>query len=70
MTPSFRRLGPSELLPRYIFAEGLLARRRVLEIGAVATTGGTSARFLLTRGARLVLAADEDAAAIAEAQRV
>ena len=65
---SFRRLGQSELLPRYIFAESLFARRRVLEIGAVASTLGQSARFLSTRGARVVVAADADLAAVQEAQ--
>ena len=69
MHPTFRRLGPSELLPRYIFAESLFARRRVLEVGAVASTGGESARFLLERGARAVVAVDEDLAAVEAAQR-
>ena len=40
MPSTFKRLGQSELLPRYIFAESLYARRRVLEIGAVASTLG------------------------------
>jgi hypothetical protein len=65
---TFKRLGQSELLPRYIFAESLVARRRVLEIGAVASTKGQSARFLSTRGARIVVAADTDLAAVQEAQ--
>lgn len=65
---TFRRLGQSELLPRYIFAESLYARRRVLEVGAVASTLGQSARFLSTRGARAVVAADADLAAVQEAQ--
>ncbi|MCA2977581.1 MAG: methyltransferase domain-containing protein, partial [Myxococcaceae bacterium] len=68
MSTSFKRLGQSELLPRYIFAESLYARRRVLEIGAVASTLGQSARFLATRGARVVVAADADLQAIQEAQ--
>ena len=68
MTSTFKRLGQSELLPRYIFAESLVARRRVLEIGAVASTLGQSARFLSTRGARIVVAADNDLAAVQEAQ--
>ena len=68
MTSTFKRLGQSELLPRYIFAESLVARRRVLEIGAVASTAGQSARFLSTRGARIVVAADNDLAAVQEAQ--
>ena len=68
MSSTFKRLGQSELLPRYIFAESLVARRRVLEIGAVASTLGQSARFLSTRGARIVVAADADLAAVQEAQ--
>lgn len=68
MSATFKRLGQSELLPRYIFAESLYARRRVLEIGAVASTLGQSARFLATRGARVVVAADSDVAAVQEAQ--
>ena len=51
MNLTFRRLGVSELLPRYIFAESLFVRRRVLEVGAVAATGGASAEFLVSRGA-------------------
>lgn len=69
MNPPFRRLGPSELLPRYIFAESFFVRRRVLEVGAVAATGGSSAAFLLSRGARAVVALDEDVQAIEEASR-
>src|SRR4051812_35274882 len=68
MTPTFRRLGPSELVPRYIFAESLFARRRVLEVGAVAATQGSSAAFLVSRGARSVVAVDADLAAVEEAQ--
>ncbi|MFZ5472279.1 MAG: methyltransferase domain-containing protein [Myxococcota bacterium] len=68
MSTSFRRLGQSELLPRYIFAESLYARRRVLEVGAVASTLGQSARFLATRGARIVVACDADIAAVEEAK--
>ena len=64
MPGTFRRLGQSELIPRYIFAESFFARRRVLEIGAVASTQGLSARFLLDRGARSVVACDSDAAAV------
>ena len=66
---TFRRLGQSELLPRYIFAESLFVRRRVLEIGAVASTGGRSAQFLAERGARQVLACDDDVVAVEEAQK-
>ncbi len=68
MNPHFRQLGQSELLPRYIFAEGLIARRRVLEVGAVAATGGRSAQFLLQRGARSVVACDAEVSAIEQAQ--
>src|SRR5690349_17872877 len=69
MHPTFRRLGSSELLPRYIFAESLFARRRVLEVDAVSTTGGESARFLLERGARTVVACDADVAAVEAAHK-
>jgi golgin subfamily B member 1 len=65
---AFRRLGQSELLPRYIFIESLFVRRRVLEVGAVASTAGQSARFLLQRGARDVVACDDDLDAVEEAQ--
>jgi chromosome segregation ATPase len=68
LSSTFRKLGQSELLPRYIFAESLFARRRVLEIGAVASTLGQSARFLSTRGARIVVAADADLSAVQDAQ--
>jgi hypothetical protein len=68
MNPHFRQLGQSELLPRYIFAEGLIARRRVLEVGAVAATGGRSAQFLLQRGARSVVACDAEVSAIEQEQ--
>lgn len=69
MHPTFRRLGSSELLPRYIFAESLFSRRRVLEVDAVSTTGGESARFLLERGARTVVACDADLQAVDAAQK-
>ncbi len=69
MNSTFRRLGPSELLPRYLFAEPLFAGRSVLEIGAAASTGGRSAQFLTARGARSVLACDADLAAVEAAQR-
>ena len=68
MNLTFRRLGVSELLPRYIFAESLFVRRRVLEVGAVAATGGASAEFLVARGARVVVACDDDLAAVEAAQ--
>ncbi|HZI10543.1 MAG TPA: methyltransferase domain-containing protein, partial [Myxococcus sp.] len=69
MHHTFRRMGPSELLPRYIFAESLFARRRVLEVDAVASTGGESARFLVERGARAVVACDADVTAVEAAQK-
>ncbi len=69
MNSTFRRLGPSELLPRYIFAESLFVRRRVLEVGAVASTQGRSGQFLAQRGARTVIACDADLSAVEEAQR-
>src|SRR5260370_7897814 len=47
MNPHFRQLGQSELLPRYIFAEGLIARRRVLEVGASAAPRRRSPPSLL-----------------------
>ena len=65
---SFQRLGMSELLPRYVFAERLFTRRRVLEVDAVASTKGASADFLCERGARYVMAADKDLDAIAAAR--
>ena len=67
MTVPFRTLGPSELLPRYVFVEPLFARRRVLEVGAVASTAGASARFLRLRGARAVVACDDHAEAVGAA---
>lgn len=69
MNPHFRQLGQSELLSRYIFAESLIARRRVLEVGGVAPTSGRSALFLLQRGARSVVACDADLPAIELAQK-
>jgi chromosome segregation ATPase len=69
MNSHFRQLGQSEVLPRYIFAESLFVRRRILEVGAVASTGGRSAQFLIERGARSVVACDADVAAVQEAQK-
>src|SRR5512141_188318 len=60
-------LAESEILPRYIFLEPLLSKARVLEIGAVAATGGRGARMLLDRGASPVVALDENPAAVARA---
>ena len=48
--------------------EALFARRRVLEVGAVAATAGASAAFLLQRGARSVVALDSDLNAMEDAQ--
>jgi len=69
MNSHFRQLGQSEVLPRYIFAESLFVRRRVLEVGAVASTGGRSAQFLIERGARSVVACDADVPAVEHAQK-
>src|SRR5260370_42268725 len=69
MNSTFQRLGTSELLPRCVFAEALFAGRRVLEVGAVASTAGGSAQFLSLRGARSVLACDSDLAAVEAAQK-
>lgn len=60
----FQELGRSEVVPRYIFAERLISKRTVLEIGAVAASGGKSAALLLALGARSVVACDDDPAAI------
>ncbi len=69
MPSIYRHLGPSELLPRYIFAENLYQRRRVLELNSVAATNGQSAQFLVSRGAKSVVAADADVQAVTEAQK-
>lgn len=69
MNSTFRRLGTSELLPRYVFAEALFSGRRVLEVGAVASTGGRTAQFLALRGARSVLSCDSDLGAVDAAQK-
>src|SRR5688500_16920262 len=61
------RVAENEIYPRYIFLEPLLARKRVLEVDAVAPTGGKGGRFLLERGAASVLSIDEDAAAVERA---
>ncbi len=57
----------SEVLPRYVFLEPLLSGARILEVDAVALTGGRSARFLLERGALQVTAIDADEAAVGRA---
>ncbi len=64
---NFRRLGLSELLPRYLYAEPLLLHRRVLELGAVTATCGESAHFLVERGAKQVLAIDTEPHAVSAA---
>src|ERR1700687_4923868 len=69
MNSHFRQLGQSEVLPRYICAESLFVRRRILEVGAVASTGGLSAQFLIERGARSVVAGDADVQAVELAQK-
>jgi hypothetical protein len=70
MTDAFYQpWGTSELLVRYAFLEKLLSGARVLEVGAVHATRGSSAAFLRQHGARLVLSLDQDADAIQAAQR-
>ncbi len=70
MPPAFYHpLGPSEILPRYTYLSGLFDGARVLELGAVASTGGRSAAQLRERGARLVLAADASAEEVDRARR-
>jgi len=68
VSTTFKRWGQSELLPRYIFAKSIIAHQRVLEIGAVASTEGMSACFLLIRGARSVVACDSVLEATQQAQ--
>jgi chromosome segregation ATPase len=65
----YRALGASELLPRYAYLESLIDGARVLEVGAVASTAGRSASFLRERGARFVLAIDQNAELVERAQR-
>lgn len=64
MASVFERPGLSEILPRYVFLEPLVERRRVLEVDAVALTAGHSARFLAERGATQVVATDLDEEAV------
>ncbi len=65
----YKALGASELLPRYAYLEPLIDGARILEVGAVASTGGRSAAFLRERGARLVLAVDSEPELVERAQR-
>jgi len=65
----YQTLGASELLPRYAFLEPLFTGRRVLELGAVAATGGRSAALLRARGAKRVTALDADPLAVDLARR-
>src|SRR6476619_624058 len=60
--------GEGEVLPRYVFLESLIPKRRVLEVGAVTLTGGHSACFLMERGASSVLSVDGDSDAVARAK--
>ncbi len=70
MSPAFYQpLGLSELLPRYSYLEALIADARVLELGAVSSTGGRAASQLRELGARSVLAVDADPELVARAQR-
>ena len=68
MSTTFKRWGQSELLPRYIFAKSIITHQRILEIGAVASTEGMSAYFLLISGARTVVACDSVLEATQRAQ--
>ena len=68
MSTTFKRWGQSELLPRYIFADSIIAHQRILEIGAVASTEGMSAYFLLLKNARTVVACDSSLEATQRAQ--
>jgi predicted nucleic acid-binding Zn-ribbon protein len=68
MSSFYGRSGPSELLPRSIFLKPLVTGRRVLELGSVAATGGSTAVALLRLGARTVSAWDGDGAAIERAR--
>lgn len=65
----YHPLGPSEILPRYAYLGGLVAGARVLELGAVASSGGRTAAHLRELGARLVLAVDADPEAVDRARR-
>jgi SAM-dependent methyltransferase len=69
MVPFHAPLGTGELLARVSFLEPLVAGRRVLEVGAVAATGGATAHALAERGAAEVVALDPDAAAVERAGR-
>lgn len=60
--------GRAELLPRYLYFSSLLKGRRVLEVGAVASTDGLSAHFL-SKLALEVTAVDDAADAISRAQK-
>jgi SAM-dependent methyltransferase len=69
MQPFHAPGGSGEILARYSFLEPLVAGRRVLEVGAVASTGGLTALALAERGASAVLSLDSDEDAIATASR-
>ncbi|MFZ5468167.1 MAG: hypothetical protein ACOZIN_01915 [Myxococcota bacterium] len=69
MTLPPQRPGQAELLPRYLLIAPLIAGKRVLEMGAVATTAGLTAHFLSLRGAKHVLALDPDSDAIFRASK-
>src|SRR5436309_1346924 len=58
--------GEGEVLPRYVFLESMVPKARVLEIGAIALTGGHSACFLMERGAASVLSVDSDAETLSD----
>src|SRR5512145_997884 len=69
MSRFFARNGAGDLLARYSFIEPLLTGRRVLEVGAAASTAGATALFLAERGAAAVVSIDDDPAAIEDAAR-
>jgi SAM-dependent methyltransferase len=70
VSPAFyQSLGLSELLPRYAYLQALIADARVLELGAVSSTGGRAASELRELGARSVLAVDADPELVARAHR-
>lgn len=60
--------GRAELLPRYLYFSSVLKGRRVLEVGAVASTEGLSAHFLAKLSLE-VTAVDSSAEAVNRAQK-
>jgi len=68
VSTTFKRWGQNELVPRYVFADSIIAHQRILEIGAVAATEGMSAYCLLLKNARTVVACDSSLEATQRAQ--